>query len=311
MQRGGSLISRIVLICALSIALNLLFMSSAAATSLFSENFGTGIDFTNDVPGWGKSSLTTSGRDDQLSRTGGSDANYYAFITQDTTDQYINKTGISTAGQQNIKITYYYNMQRSGVSNDFLVSQWKLASGNVWNDLQKVSASPGWNFASFDLPGAENTAIDIRFLEDGLDSLETILIDQINITGSLIANCGNGVLNNGEHCDDGNQNNNDGCINICTLTFCGDSIVQQPNGAGSGGPQDDGIEACDDGNLVNDDTCDNNCESTSLGICGDNSVDAGEQCDDGGTADGDGCDSLCQIEPFCGDGNIDVGEQFS
>lgn len=42
--------------------------------------------------------------------------------------------------------------------------------------------------------------------------------------------CGNGVVDPGEACDDGNGNNNDECTNVCTLTICGDGIVQNPNG---------------------------------------------------------------------------------
>lgn len=42
--------------------------------------------------------------------------------------------------------------------------------------------------------------------------------------------CGNGVVDPGEACDDGNQYNNDECTNVCTLTRCGDGILQNPNG---------------------------------------------------------------------------------
>ena len=263
---------------------------------------------------WGKSNATnSSGRDDKLSRTGGSDGNYYAWITKDTGDQYINSTNISTAGHQNIKISYYYNLQGSFTpSNDFLFVEWKLNSGNTWNVIQKVTNLPGWNLATFDLPGAGNTVIDLRVRESGLDNNDFIFIDDINISGSLIANCGNNIIQNGEHCDDGNTNNSDLCSNTCTLTFCGDAIIQHPNGLVTAGPQNDGIEACDDGNLVNNDTCDNNCASTIQGACGNSIVNVGEQCDDGNTNNGDGCSSTCQVEvqqPVCGNNVLESGEQ--
>lgn len=35
--------------------------------------------------------------------------------------------------------------------------------------------------------------------------------------GICVSNCGNGVVNSGEHCDDGNLNNYDGCNNGCLL----------------------------------------------------------------------------------------------
>jgi cysteine-rich repeat protein len=59
--------------------------------------------------------------------------------------------------------------------------------------------------------------------------------------------CGNGILENGEACDDGNDINTDGCRNDCTLPACGDGIVDQG-------------EACDDGNTNNSDSCRNDPE---------------------------------------------------
>jgi cysteine-rich repeat protein len=58
--------------------------------------------------------------------------------------------------------------------------------------------------------------------------------------------CGNGVRQAGEACDDGNQIDEDGCTNACTLPTCGDGIAQ----AG---------EECDDGNASDDDRCTKKC----------------------------------------------------
>ena len=102
------------------------------------------------------------------------------------------------------------------------------------------------------------------------------------------ARCGDGVVNQaGEECDDGNQVNGDGCDNNCTVTRCGNGIV-------------DPGEQCDDGNQVNSDGCEANC---TLPTCGNGILDAGEQCDDGarnGTP-GDGCSSLCRSTELCND----------
>lgn len=103
--------------------------------------------------------------------------------------------------------------------------------------------------------------------------------------------CGDGAVNGGEECDDGNAVDNDGCTNACTNPRCGDGIVQAP-------------EECDDGNLVNNDACTNACTTPR---CGDGIVQAGEQCDDGNQIDGDGCQANCQ-NPRCGDGIVDPGE---
>jgi len=88
-----------------------------------------------------------------------------------------------------------------------------------------------------------------------VEKLESDLTDQKYFSNNSVnAICGNGIIEAGEACDDGNLVNGDGCENNCTLTgaICGNGIIE----AG---------EACDDGNLVNGDGCENNCTLT-LGI---------------------------------------------
>jgi cysteine-rich repeat protein len=106
--------------------------------------------------------------------------------------------------------------------------------------------------------------------------------------------CGNGVLDAGEACDDGNGLDGDGCSAACFVeSFCGDGVV-------------DAGEACDDGNRVDGDGCSTACAVEAR--CGDGVVDAGEACDDGNNVDGDRCSAACLVEPFCGDGLLDAGE---
>jgi len=106
--------------------------------------------------------------------------------------------------------------------------------------------------------------------------------------------CGNGVATAGEQCDDGNSDNSDACKNDCTLNVCGDGVVYA------------GVEQCDDGNADNNDGCKNDC---TLNVCGDGSVYAGvEQCDDGNVVNGDGCDANC-APTGCGNGIVTAGEQ--
>jgi cysteine-rich repeat protein len=62
--------------------------------------------------------------------------------------------------------------------------------------------------------------------------------------------CGNGVVEAGEACDDGNLAEGDGCDPRCQVTACGDGVVS----AG---------ELCDDGNLVDGDGC----EACELAVC--------------------------------------------
>ena len=97
--------------------------------------------------------------------------------------------------------------------------------------------------------------------------------------------CGNGSLDAGEQCDDGNFNDTDDCVTGCQTATCGDGFVHA------------GVEDCDDGNNIDTDGCRNNC---TIPFCGDGILDAGEQCDDGNTNSGDGCDASC-VPEYCND----------
>ncbi|MBL9024382.1 MAG: hypothetical protein JNL21_19460 [Myxococcales bacterium] len=56
--------------------------------------------------------------------------------------------------------------------------------------------------------------------------------------------CGNGVVEAGEDCDDGNLDELDACTTTCKVPGCGDGVLQQSFG-----------EVCDDGNTVAGDGC--------------------------------------------------------
>src|ERR1044071_2275857 len=70
--------------------------------------------------------------------------------------------------------------------------------------------------------------------------------------------CGNGVMDPGEQCDDGNTNAGDGCSRICQIP-AGWSCTGWPS------------------------VC------TVAGVCGDSILGASEACDGGNTKAGDGC----------------------
>ncbi len=110
--------------------------------------------------------------------------------------------------------------------------------------------------------------------------------------------CGNGVMDPGEACDDGNLAAGDRCAADCRSDeTCGNGIVDRPTG-----------EVCDDGNSRNGDDCSADCRSDER--CGNGVVDIGpaETCDDGNTVDGDGCSARCQTSEACGNGVIDGAE---
>jgi cysteine-rich repeat protein len=56
----------------------------------------------------------------------------------------------------------------------------------------------------------------------------------------------NGILEGGEECDDGNDNNNDGCTTLCKLPYCGDGFVQTGEACDDGGAQGEFDECPDD-----------------------------------------------------------------
>jgi len=118
-------------------------------------------------------------------------------------------------------------------------------------------------------------------------------VPQIGGTTEL---CGNGELDEGEECDDGNRNNQDDCTNQCTKATCGDGIVAL---------KAKNPEECDDGNGVNTDACTNECKAAR---CGDGYKQPGEACDDGNDKDDDDCTTQCAL-PTCGDGEVQDGEE--
>jgi cysteine-rich repeat protein len=106
--------------------------------------------------------------------------------------------------------------------------------------------------------------------------------------------CGNKELDEGEACDDGNQDNTDGCLRTCKASKCGDGFVHA------------GKEQCDDGDQDNADACTNACETAR---CGDKLVWSGvEQCDDGDKTNTDGCTTTCEAAR-CGDGFVRAGKE--
>jgi len=101
------------------------------------------------------------------------------------------------------------------------------------------------------------------------------------------ATCGNGAVELGEECDDGDQVNGNACDNNCTRPRCGNGEL-------------DPAEECDDGNAVEGDACDTNCTTPR---CSNGVVDPGEDCDQAGQTAA--CLASCQASR-CGDGVVNV-----
>ncbi|MFW0837580.1 MAG: DUF4215 domain-containing protein [Candidatus Komeilibacteria bacterium] len=133
--------------------------------------------------------------------------------------------------------------------------------------------------------------------------------------------CGNGVVDDGEQCDDGNAISGDGCNKVCQkeqILYCGDGIISHPNSSGID-------EQCENqpANKLSGDGCSTNCQNEAAPVCGDGilqrMIDQAttstfasatsayyEQCDDGNLLPGDGCNNLCQIEAGSAQRSINI-----
>ncbi|HQK16255.1 MAG TPA: DUF4215 domain-containing protein [Polyangiaceae bacterium] len=128
-----------------------------------------------------------------------------------------------------------------------------------------------------------------------------------------VVGCGDGVIQPGEVCDDGNNVSGDGCSANCDVIendyacpYPGEPCVST---VVCGDKRISGQETCDDGNDVSGDGCSSDCQLEPGWICpvegvrcvaaacGDGIVAGNEECDDGTPTSGDGCSSDCKREP--------------
>ncbi len=123
--------------------------------------------------------------------------------------------------------------------------------------------------------------------------------------------CGDGIKTSDEQCDDGDDQDNDGCSAACAVedTFVcpaeGEDCVQVVI---CGNGQIEGSETCDDRDTDPGDGCSDTCQVEAgwscplagtacvASACGDGFVAGFELCDDGNTDPSDGCDETCNLE---------------
>ncbi len=135
--------------------------------------------------------------------------------------------------------------------------------------------------------------------------------------------CGNGHVDFHEQCDDGNDDNTDGCNVLCEFPVCGNGVLEKNEECDDGDTEDgngcnhrcdfercgnkciDENEQCDDGNLEPGDGCSPCCLYE---VCGNKVIDPKEECDDGNDVDDDGCSRFCERE-VCGNGITTRNEQ--
>ncbi len=144
------------------------------------------------------------------------------------------------------------------------------------------------------------------------------------VDGDQPGECGDGTVNLGEDCDDGNTVAFDGCQpNSCTFTCYDASECNDQNECNGEGQCDPSSHVCVMGAPLSDGT---SCtmQSGAVGMCasascvplgcGNNVLEAGEACDDGrdgDDADGckDDCTFSCTADMDCADGDPCDGEE--
>jgi cysteine-rich repeat protein len=150
--------------------------------------------------------------------------------------------------------------------------------------------------------------------------------DTTTDTTGPVGFCGDGVIDDGEVCDDGPDNgDNNACKSDCTPAACGDGLLGPGEGCDDGPDNGDNNAcksdctpaACGDGLLGPGEVCDNGpdngdnnaCKSDCTPAeCGDGLLGPGESCDDGNDDDTDECLSTCVLAS-CGDGFVSVSEE--
>lgn len=172
--------------------------------------------------------------------------------------------------------------------------------------------------------GVVLTDTGLIYLELNLDTTGNGFGDTFALVEFVVDICGDGVVVDGEQCDDGTETVN--CNANCTFPYCGDGVVNAAAGEGCDGAGmetadcdiDCSLPECGDGisNAAAGEVCDTGIESAecdsdcSIPECGDNvlNVAAGEDCDEGAVNTAT-CDENCTF-PTCGDGlwNLEAGE---
>lgn len=198
------------------------------------------------------------------------------------------------------------------VADCYVHSIWEKLSSHVGFGLRTKQTA--WFFTLLVVACAPTSAVD-----ENNETLESDVRARQAHVEEVTWICGNGLLDAGEACDDGNRVPGDGCDATCTISagfecgdgspsycspICGDGLVV-------------GDETCDDVNDLAGDgclgcqtergyTCTQNVggETQCTALCGDGIIlqRAGEACDDGNLFGGDGCSASCEPEPgFCCD----------
>jgi cysteine-rich repeat protein len=155
---------------------------------------------------------------------------------------------------------------QSGLGQDFVVSKMAGDTGEeLWRlELNGTSDANDDGRAVAVDPATGDVVAAGRVRDRGDGSARRMIVLKLSGASGGDFPCGNGQVDDGEQCDDGNQVPGDGCRADCTREACGDGIL-------------DPAEGCDDGNTLDGDCCSSACAPRAEGA----SCDDGDPCTDG------------------------------
>ena len=205
------------------------------------------------------------------------------------------ETEIRVSGEALAMAAYPVTIDPEVGTNDFRISDMG-PDGNV--NYRAVNARVAYN-------PANNEYLVVWY---GDDNTGLLVDNEFEIFGQRFTNCGDGVVDTGEECDDANADNTDSCLNTCVSASCGDGNVQV------------GVEECDDGaNNGQPNYCNDTCSGMVPATCGNGIIESGETCDDGNTTTETCtygqtsctvCNGSCQgaagATSYCGDATTDT-----
>ena len=268
------------------------------------------VDFTLDLPGFGADVVIGTVAGAQVVGTGAEDAGARRLLP--TGAEAMNGTVLANidAGHLEMAMTWQDLFPGGDLVNQVMAILVVSVDLETATSPWQIPYSAFGDMTNVVFVGIPDPSCLLPFCGDGiLDQGEACDDGELNSDENpdacrmncALPSCGDGVTDDGEECDDGLLNSDDFpnvCRVGCILPWCGDDVT------------DDG-EECDDGDLNSDETpdaCRTDCAAPS---CGDAVQDTGEACDDGNNIDFDGgCQGDCTVyEVICGDGIQDGSEE--
>lgn len=159
------------------------FAAAATGVTLFSDGFEGAGDFT----GWTRSGGTQWKEDDNDPHTG--DRHIKVKGSTDTEDDVLQKD-VSTAGYENVTLSYWYQVKSGLESDDHVYVEWST-DGIAWNEVYDITdeAAGSWKMkvhAPLAIGADDSADFRIRFRADLGQGSDEVYIDDVLLVGDDI-----------------------------------------------------------------------------------------------------------------------------